>query len=88
MTRPDDTLTRPMSELQRYAGWLGKDRVAFAVRADVLAFDAAMKGGRETSLLLLTLEQDIQRLPGGAVRKMLRKTVGEIRAVLEPELPS
>ena len=88
MTPPDDTLTRPMSELQRYAGWLGKDRVAVAVRADVLAFDAAMKGGSETSLLLLTLEQDIQRLPGGAVRKMLRKTVGEIRAVLEPPLPS
>lgn len=43
-----------------------------------------MDAGNETSLLLLTLDKDIGRLPRGDMRKMLKKVLGEIRAVLGP----
>ena len=65
MTELREALTRPLSELERYAGWLGKDHVSVAVRADVHALGAAMDVGNETSLLLLTLDKDIGRLPSG-----------------------
>jgi hypothetical protein len=35
-------------------------------------------------LLLLTLDKNIGRLPSGDVRKIVRKALTEIRAVLEP----
>ena len=84
MTQPREALKRPLSDLERYAGWLAKDHVSVAVRADVKALGAAMDVGSETSLLLLTLDKDIGRLPSGDVRKMLRRALGEIRAVLGP----
>jgi hypothetical protein len=71
-----------LSELERYAGWLAKDHVSVAVRADVRALAAALDVGDDTSLLLLTLDKDIGRLPGGSVRKMLRRAFEEIRTVL------
>jgi hypothetical protein len=76
--------TAPLSQLERYAGWLGKDQVSVAVRADVKALGAAMNAGGETSLLLLTLDTNVGRLPSGDVRKIVRKALIEIRAVLEP----
>ena len=79
-----EALTAPLSQLQRYAGWLGKDQVSVAVRADVKALGAAMNAGGETSLLLLTLDTNVGRLPSGDVRKIVRKALIEIRAVLEP----
>ena len=83
-TRTPEALKRPLFELGRYAGWLAKDHVSITVRADVQALGAAMDAGTETSALLLTLDKDIGRLPGGDMRKMLRKALGEIRAVLGP----
>lgn len=73
-----------MFDLERYAGWLARDRVSVVVRADVRALEAAMLAGAETAGLLLTLDKDIQRLPGGGVRKMLRHALGEMRSVLQP----
>jgi hypothetical protein len=58
--------------------------VSVAVRADVQALGAAMDAGIDTSVLLLTLDKDIGRLPSGDIRKMLRKSLGEIRAMLGP----
>jgi hypothetical protein len=84
LTQPRDVLQRPLSELERYAGWLSKDHVSVAVRADVQALTAAIEGGSDTYLPLLTLDKDLGRLPGGDLRKMLRKALGEIRAGLEP----
>lgn len=84
LPQPREALKRPLSELERYAGWLARDHVSIAVRADVQALGAAMDVGNETSLLLLTLDRDIKRLPSGDVRKMLRKALEEIRAVLGP----
>jgi hypothetical protein len=82
LTQAHDALARPLSELQRYAGWLGRDHVPVAVRADVQALSAAIAVGEDTSMLLTTLDRDIGRLPGGDLRKMLRKAVKEIRALL------
>lgn len=80
---PREAMRRPLSDLERYAGWLAKDHVSVVVRADVQALGAAVEGGHETLLLLLTLDKNIGRLPSGDLRKMLRKALGEIRAVLE-----
>lgn len=77
-----EALRRPLSDLQRYAGWLAKDRASVAVRADVRALDAAIGTTNEMSLLLLVLDRDIGRLQSGGVRTMLRKALGEIRAAL------
>lgn len=79
-----EALKRLLSELQRYAGWLAKDHASVAVRGDVQALGAAMDTGNETSLLLQALDKDIGRLPSGGLRKMLRRALGEIRAVLDP----
>ncbi len=85
-TQTREALKHPLSQLERYAGWLAKSYVSVAVRADVQALSAAMDVGHETSLLLVTLDKDIGRLPGGDVRKMLRKALGELRAVLGPDV--
>jgi hypothetical protein len=81
---PCEAVKRPLSDLERYAGWLAKDHVSVAVRGDVQALGAAINVGNETSLLLLTLDKDIGRLPSGDLRKMLRKAVGEVRLSLGP----
>jgi hypothetical protein len=85
---PGDADTeRPFSQLERYAGWLARDHVSVAVRADVQALGAAMNVGHDTSLELLKLDQDIARMPSGDIRKMLRKAMKEIRVVLAVDAP-
>jgi hypothetical protein len=84
LLQPRERVIRPLSDLERYAGWLAKDHVSVAVRADVQALGAAMDLGNETALVLLTLDKDIGRLPSGDLRKMLRKALAEIRAALGP----
>lgn len=84
LTAAREALQRPLSELERYAGWLSKDHVSVAVRADVQALGAALDVGQDTSMLLLILGKDIGRLPSGDIRKMLRKALGEIRGMLGP----
>jgi hypothetical protein len=77
-------LGRLLSELQKYAGWLAKDHASVAVRADVRALGEAMDTGSETASWLQVLDKDIERLPSGGIRKMLRRALGEIRPMLEP----
>jgi hypothetical protein len=79
-----EVLGRLLSELQRYAGWLAKDHASVAVRADVRALGDAMDAGSETAPWLLVLDKDIERLPSGGIRKMLRRALVEIRPRLEP----
>ena len=69
--------------LQRYAGWLDRDRASVMVRADVQALGAAMDAGADASTLLQVLDANIARLPGGDMRKMLRVTAGQIRRALD-----
>lgn len=79
----DEALSRVRSDLQRYAGWLAKDRASVAVRASVRALDEALDAGNETSQVLLALHGEIERLPGGGVRTMLRQAMAELRTLLE-----
>jgi len=72
----------PLSEVVKYAGWLSKNHVSVTVRADVEALSAALDAGHETSLLLLTLSTNVGRLPGGGIRTMLKKALGEVRTAL------
>ena len=69
--------------LQRYAGWLDRDRASVAVRTDVQALGAAIDAGADASGLLSALDATIARLPGGDMRKMLRAAAGQIRRALD-----
>ncbi len=77
-----EAFRRPLSEVSKYAGWLSKNHVSTAVRADVEALSAALDAGHEPSLLLLTLSTNVARLPGGGIRTMLKKAVDEVRSAL------
>ena len=73
---------RPLSDLERYAGWLSRDHASVAVRADVKALTVAMEAGQEPLPALLTLGVTIGRLPSGGIRTMLRRALGEVHAAL------
>jgi hypothetical protein len=68
--------------LERYAGWLDRERSSMLVKADVKALGAALDACSDPSPLLQTLEINIARLPGGEMRKMLRVAAGEMRRAL------
>jgi hypothetical protein len=71
--------------LQRYAGWLDRERASVTVRADVQALGAAIEAGADASPLLQSLDTNIARLPSGEIRKILRVTAVRIRrALAEP----
>jgi hypothetical protein len=69
--------------LERYAGWLDRDRPSVAVRACVHSLGAAIDARADASALLSELDTAISRLPGGEMRKMLRVTAGQIRRALD-----
>jgi hypothetical protein len=65
------TLKPLYDELERYAGWLDRERKAVTVRNDVLALGVAIDAGTDPSPLLQTLNLSLARLPGGEVRKIM-----------------
>ena len=65
------TLKPLYDELERYAGWLDRERKSVTVRKDVLALGAAIETGSDPSPLLQTLDLSLARLPSSEVRKML-----------------
>jgi hypothetical protein len=71
-------------DLERYAGWLDRDRASVAVRASVQSLGAAIDARSDTFALLSELDVRIARLPGGGMRTMLRATAGQIRRALAP----
>jgi hypothetical protein len=77
-----EELKQLFDTLQRYAGWLDRDRTSVMVRASVQALGNAMDTGGDPSPLLQTLDTNIARLPSGELRKMLRTGAGEIRRAL------
>ena len=68
--------------LQRYAGWLDRERTSVMVRADVEALVAAIYTCADLLPLLHALDTNIARLPSGAMRKMLRVAASEMRRAL------
>jgi hypothetical protein len=77
-----EALKQPYETLQRYAGWLDRERTCGLVRADVQALGAAIETDADPSALLQSLDVNIGRLPGGDLRKMLRIAAGEMRRML------
>ena len=77
-----DALKALHGTLQRYAGWLDRERASVMVRADVRALGAAIDACADPSPLLQALETDIARLPSGELRKMLRVAAGQMRRAL------
>ena len=77
-----DALKQLYDSLQRYAGWLDRERASVMVRADVQALGAAIETCADPSPLLQSLETSIARLPSGELRKMLRVAAGQVRRVL------
>lgn len=69
--------------LQRYAGWLDRERTSAQVRADVVALGAALESSADPGPTLQSLESNLSRLPGGDLRKMLRTVAGKIRRAVE-----
>lgn len=68
--------------LQRYSGWLGRERTSAMVRADVEALGAAIEARADASLLLQSLDINLARLPKGECRKMLLIVAGQMRTAL------
>jgi hypothetical protein len=80
-----ETVKQLYSTLQRYAGWLDRERTSVMVRADVQALGIAIDACTDPSPLLQALDTNIARLPSGELRKMLRVTAGQMRrALAEP----
>ena len=68
--------------LQRYAGWLDRERTSVRVRADVEALGTAINTSADPLPMLQTLDTNIARLPSGELRKLLRVAAGEMRRAL------
>jgi hypothetical protein len=82
-----ESLGQLFATLQRYAGWLDRERTCGLVRADVKALGAAIETRADPSSLLQALDANIARLPSGALRKMLRVTAGQVRHALISAVP-
>jgi hypothetical protein len=78
----DDAVRQLYSTLQRYAGWLDRERTSVMVRADVQALGVALDTRADPALLLQALETNIARLPSGELRKMLRVVARQMRSAL------
>ena len=74
-----DALKQLHSTVQKYAGWLDRERTSVMVRADVRALGIAIDACADPTALLQTLETTIARLPSGELRKMLRVAVANMR---------
>ncbi len=68
--------------LQRYAGWLDRERASAVGRADVEALGTAMNTCADPWPLLQALDTNIARLPAGELRKLLRVAARELRRAL------
>ena len=73
---------RLFEELERYAGWLGKDTRSTRLRASVKELGLAIASGKEVSDALLSVQADIKSVGSGAIAPLLRRTMQKIRAEL------
>jgi hypothetical protein len=79
-----EAITQLYSTLQRYAGWLDRERPSTIVRADVQALGTALDTRTDPLTALQALDTNIARLRSGDLRKMLRVVVGQMRRALQP----
>jgi hypothetical protein len=77
-----EALTQLYSTLQRYAGWLDRERTSVMVRSEVRALGVAIEASTDPLPVLQALDTNIARLPSGDLRKMLRVAAGKVRHAL------
>ena len=77
-----EALKQLYDTLQRYAGWLDRERTSVMVRADVETLWAAINTRADPLPLLQALDTNIARLPSGELRKMLRVAASKMRRAL------
>ena len=77
-----EAIGRLIGELEKYAGWLGKDRASTSVRTAVKALrpTTSTAGAMPTAAHLLQAE--IDHLQPGSMRTLLRKTLSDLRLAL------
>ena len=69
-----------LEELQRYAGWLGKDVRSSRLRTSVKSLGLAISSGEEVPAAILRVQVDIKGLGSGAIVPLLRGTMRRILA--------
>ena len=73
-----------LSDLDKYAGWLGRGLEPRRVREDVKALTAEFESGCDMRAAVDTLESDIAKMPSSQVGTLLRKAVRNFRLALQP----
>ena len=68
-----------LEALGRYAGWLNRERQSRLVRTDVESLARAIETKSDPGPHLDSLEANLDRLPAGEVRTMLRKILAQLR---------
>jgi hypothetical protein len=83
--RPGDTpdVKALFEALCRYAGWLNRERPSRLVRTDVESLKTAIETNSDPRPHFEKLEANLAQLPGGDVRRMIRKTVAQLRRAFE-----
>jgi hypothetical protein len=71
-----------LGALARFAGWLGKGRASDDTRAHVKALSTAYDDHTDAGRWIILLEADLERVPSGEVRKMIRKELEAIAILL------
>ena len=71
-----------LGDLQRYAGWLGKDVRSSRLRASVKNLGLAIGSGRAVPDAVLSVQADIEHLGPGAIVPLLRGTMRKITVEL------
>jgi hypothetical protein len=82
-TVPDDTLSRIVDDLEKYAGWLGKGDRAAGVRLDLQTLRMSIAGSDYFELqdTVQALVFRLNRVPDGSVRRLFQKGLFTLRAL-------
>ena len=79
-----EALRRLVAELERYAGWLGKDALSARVRTSVRGLVRAVANGDDPLNTLRIVQAHVNRLGPGWITPLLRQTIRNLRAKLGP----
>jgi hypothetical protein len=71
-----------LGELQRYAGWLGRDVRPTSLRSSIEELATAMGSNEGVSGALQGVQTDMDRLGSGGVTGLLRRTLRKLAAEL------
>ena len=78
-----DVTQQPLSNLDRYAGWLARGAAPNRVRASVQALGVAIAVEGDVAASVRTLEADLEKLGSGQIAGLLRRTLRDLRKTLE-----